>query len=581
MTCLNRRPAPGLWLAGVLAILAAGQPAAARPDLCVPPSIPAGTSDPAGTAFFVTNAKGNVEAVDLKSGETLWESADAYRPLAVAGKRLIAQALVKDKPVAHDLVKDKPVGLHFRLVLLDLEARGKLLKQSDDLIVGGPNEYDSGGGHGGTGGSTYTFRITATLNKDEAVVKWESSFNSYRITGAAPPPGTPTSWSGSAGGSWRLDLDSGQARELTSWSRNNDPLWRQTLASPIPDRLLNPAGDGGKNPGVLRIPDNVRAALKTGNAWRNPWVIDGKGCLVLTRVKFDPKDRSRTWEATLYRWDVAGTKDADAVVLYEGPVYEGPLVGAPAAGPLQTPNGRTIILPIADKDSQRVFLFAAPEGKRLAEVALKGPASVDALDDGRTVLIWDSERLVMVSADGGKRLADLALKGGAAAVRVVNDGRRPVVISDREHVVVLSAVDGKLLADLPHKGAAPFTSLISDGRAVMIARPSEADKNVQHVVLLSTARGERLGELDVNCGKGLKIDRVAGIIGTRVYTTTAAPVLVVGNPAAAVPGAGSVGEDTVTAFDAAGGAMLWKKTYSNRVFTPPPYRGPYPPSRAK
>ena len=96
---------------GVLAIVAANLPAA-RAELCVPPTIPAGAADPNGTAFYVTNAKGTVEAVDLKTGETLWETDEAYRPLAVAGKKLIAQARVKDKPNA------------IRLVLLDLDNCG-------------------------------------------------------------------------------------------------------------------------------------------------------------------------------------------------------------------------------------------------------------------------------------------------------------------------------------------------------------------------------------------------------------------------------------------------------------------------
>jgi hypothetical protein len=226
-----------------------------------------------------------------------------------------------------------------------------------------------------------------------------------------------------------------------------------------------------------------------------------------------------------------------------------------------------------------VLLFAVPDGKRLADATLKRPATIDLLDDGRTVLLSDPEQAILLACDTGKRLAELAVKGQAA--RVITDGRRAVVIADQDRVVLLSAADGKQLAEVAVKGAAALTSLISDNRAVMIARPSDADGNVQHVVLLSAATGERLGELDVKCGKDLKVDQVVGVIGGRVYTATAAPVFAAGNPAAAVPGAGSVGEDALTACDAARGEVLWKKTYSNRVYTPPPYVGPFPPSRPK
>ena len=37
---------------------------------------------------------------------------------------------------------------------------------------------------------------------------------------------------------------------------------------------------------------------------------------------------------------------------------------------------------------------------------------------------------------------------------------------------------------------------------------------------------------------------------------------------------GKVGTTVLTAFDAASGEVVWKKTFSNRRFTPPAYRGP-------
>ncbi len=60
----------------------------------VPKSIPlpGGFADPAGRTGFVASAVGGIEALDLKTGEVLWESIEAQRPLLLAGSRLIAQA---------------------------------------------------------------------------------------------------------------------------------------------------------------------------------------------------------------------------------------------------------------------------------------------------------------------------------------------------------------------------------------------------------------------------------------------------------------------------------------------------------
>jgi outer membrane protein assembly factor BamB len=200
----------------------------------------------------------------------------------------------------------------------------------------------------------------------------------------------------------------------------------------------------------------------------------------------------------------------------------------------------------------------------IADLKLAGPANVELAADGKTVVIVDKAHAVLLSAVSGKHLAEVDLKG-SASVQVTPDGQT-VIISDQAHVLLLTAASGKQLADVDKKGATPSVHLISDGRALLIASPSESDKSVYHAVLFNTASGKQISEIDVKCGKDLEIEQVSGIVGKWVYTTTA------GQSAE-----GKVGTNTVLAFDAASGEGVWSKSYSNRIYAVPKFRGPYPP----
>src|SRR5947208_13252831 len=76
-------------------------PPPAAPDLPVAPgpsgtlALPAGIADPAGRTGFLAGAGGGVDAVDLTTGDVLWQTTEAQRPLLVVGDRLYAQAGVR------------------------------------------------------------------------------------------------------------------------------------------------------------------------------------------------------------------------------------------------------------------------------------------------------------------------------------------------------------------------------------------------------------------------------------------------------------------------------------------------------
>ncbi len=457
---LYRRFAAGPYIVGILASAAGliAQANAAGVDerpLAVPPNLPNLICDSAGTTGFVTNAKNNVEAVDLKTGTTLWESTDACRPLAVAGKKLIAQAGANDKPNS------------IRLVLLDLESGGKLLKQSAPLEMPQQTVFDqNNSSHGGAAPGqqlSETFSITATIEKNAALVTWRSSLVASGRTNSSRH-----CW-----GSFRLDLDSGEAKLLTKGSVGNAKS--PDLIEPIKDP---PKGsiEGDPDPQAAPVPpENLRRLVgpPDGNSqpriWDKPWIVDGKGCLLLIKPSKD--NPNSTAEFFLHHWDIASGKSADPILLHQG---QHPFVLHRSA------DGATIILALNDKETQRVRLIAAAAGKQLADVDLKGRGLVQLLPDGKTVLI---------------------------------------------------------------------------------ARASESDKNVQHVTLLAAASGEKLGELDVKCGKELKIEQVVGIVGTRVYSAE----LIEARDGKGGGGIQTHGTTTLTAYDAARGESVWKKSFSART----------------
>src|SRR5262245_60060296 len=104
---------PGLLLLPVLAIALA-----TTPMLRANVPLPSGLADPAGRTGFFTMVRGHVEAIDLTTGDTLWASDKAHRPLLVVGDRLYAFGKDGDK---------------VRIVGLDLLAKGELVFHTEAL----------------------------------------------------------------------------------------------------------------------------------------------------------------------------------------------------------------------------------------------------------------------------------------------------------------------------------------------------------------------------------------------------------------------------------------------------------------
>jgi hypothetical protein len=168
-------------LAGALAppARAGGAGLAVRP---VP--LPGGVADPAGRTGFFANATGGVSAVDLTTGDVLWETAEAEHPVLAAGDRLYAVA-----------------GLgrsRLRVLALDPGRAGACVLESDPVqfpswvVVGGAPH------HG--------FAAAWRLERGQLVLTWEADV-------LEPPPVPPDARPPArehARGEARVDLRTGR-----------------------------------------------------------------------------------------------------------------------------------------------------------------------------------------------------------------------------------------------------------------------------------------------------------------------------------------------------------------------------------
>jgi hypothetical protein len=95
--------------------------------------IPGGVADPAGRNGFLANVDGGISAVDLRSGDVLWQSKAARRPLSVTGERLYASVATGDgrlRVVGLDVTRNGEVAFESQAVIVPTSAarRGQTLR---------------------------------------------------------------------------------------------------------------------------------------------------------------------------------------------------------------------------------------------------------------------------------------------------------------------------------------------------------------------------------------------------------------------------------------------------------------------
>jgi hypothetical protein len=172
-------------LSALLLSLAAAAPARAA-DLSAP-TFPVGLLDHTGRTAYLASPQGGIDAVDLMTGDVIWQTSEAQVPLLAAGDRLYAQAGVKRN--------------RLRVLAFDLSRRGECVLETDSVVL--PAWVVAGYAPG------RSFEARWRLERTELVLAWEAR---AWFTGGRPTPEQEKAARKQAAGTARIDLATGQVR---------------------------------------------------------------------------------------------------------------------------------------------------------------------------------------------------------------------------------------------------------------------------------------------------------------------------------------------------------------------------------
>ena len=191
--------------------------------------VPGVVVDPSGDAVFLMSPGGVTEAVRFSSGELLWSSDWAAKPLALYGDLLLAQV-------------ETPSG--FEIAILDARRDGwKLETLQVSLPSGLFSRIDDTVG--------YSFKALARVQAGVPLLSWESR---ARYTGGvAPAPNQPLVQEQSS--AYRLDVQSARAIEI-------DPSDFAAARPSLPQNVQAWADSGVASVGIERV-GKVLAATET------------------------------------------------------------------------------------------------------------------------------------------------------------------------------------------------------------------------------------------------------------------------------------------------------------------------------
>jgi hypothetical protein len=281
-------------------------------NLGQPVFFPRGVADPSGRTGYVANA-GGIDALDLLTGELLWSTDIASRPLLAFGNRLAAQRPVPDK--AHAL----------QIVVLDVAQKGRLLLTSALVVfpewVSIPTATEE----------SFTFKVYT--EGSELVLDWQAHAR-YR-GGAPPPPHILEQAARDAAGIARINLETGKVEMLPP---------RDGIAARLPKALQH----------VTSLPYQV------GSSWRtDPWVVDQK----LAALGSEESEGRQV--LSLKRWDLSTGQAHEPITLAQGKGLVSSV----------TPDGRYLFIhqelpPGALPAEDRAWwIFSVETGQRLATLS--------------------------------------------------------------------------------------------------------------------------------------------------------------------------------------------------------------------
>ncbi len=222
--------------------------------------LPGGIADPAGRIGYFSSAGGGIEAVNLQTGEVVWESIEAQLPLLFAGSRLVAQAGIKRNRV--------------RILVFEAQT-GECVLESDPVVL--PAWVVTGAAPG------YSFNARWRLERNQLVLAWEAEAT---LTTTTRPPAKQQPATKHASGTARIDLDTGLVElgppKRTTAEPPPQPLkeveklavrWQGTIG-PLTSAVVLEESGGGQSL-VLRLWDPA-----TGKAAEPKELLRGQRLLV-------------------------------------------------------------------------------------------------------------------------------------------------------------------------------------------------------------------------------------------------------------------------------------------------------------
>ena len=359
MRCLSH-PSLRRFLLGSLAVSAAAAAAAAGQPL------PCGVTDPSGRTGFVANAAGGIDALDLATGDVLWDVKVARRPALAVDDRLFAWT---------------PVGANgLRVLAFDRTHDGRRLLESDPVTLPDWVSVEEAPGR--------SFTARWRLEKGRLILDWEAR---AWFAGPHPTPEAEAQAMRQADGRVRFDLETGKAETGLAEKPSAGPPPPAELEKAVV-RWRGPAGAGWAELVLDEAEGRRRLSLWSWDAekvnspkelftGKRPLVLPALGdrFLCLRDATPCPDQGVASEDCKRYGWSIFSVADGGRLtqVPYEpgtealsvvGPrVYA--LVAGPLAGPLDKPFVRPRSLKAFDLKTGKPLWQRPVEGKLIAPPA--------------------------------------------------------------------------------------------------------------------------------------------------------------------------------------------------------------------
>jgi hypothetical protein len=179
--------------------------------------LPCGVTDPGGRTGFVANSHGGIDAVDLATGELLWDVDGAKRPALADDDRLFVWAPVKAN------------GL--RVLAFKRTEGGRRLLESEPVVFPDWVQVGEGPGH--------SFTAHWRLEKGRLILDWEAR---AWYSGGHATPDADAKARRFAEGQVRIDVETGKAELAPVEQRAGPPRLPKELEKAV-FRWQGPVGD--------------------------------------------------------------------------------------------------------------------------------------------------------------------------------------------------------------------------------------------------------------------------------------------------------------------------------------------------